>query len=168
MASIGLMAWGLAGAGELERESAGAGQGQRHTQALTLSPSLAPSPTPCLRVYGITERTGDLRIAIYNRREAYMDESRMFRHFVVALDSRPDKTIELPLSDLPDGEYAISCYQDKNRNGRLDRNLFGAPAEPYGFSRRARPKFRAPTWDETKIRLSAQTGGQCLDLEIKS
>ncbi|MFN4080343.1 MAG: DUF2141 domain-containing protein [Saprospiraceae bacterium] len=117
---------------------------------------------------GIAERTGDIRVAIYDSRGSYMNEARMFRYFVLALDTRKDRVIELSLSDLPDGEYAFMCYQDKNRNGRLDRNVMGVPTEPYGFSRQARPKFRAPTWDEAKVQLSDFHGGNCVLIEIKS
>lgn len=35
---------------------------------------------------------------------------------------------------LPPGRYAIAAYHDLNGNGRLDKQTFGLPAEPYGFS----------------------------------
>ncbi|MDD4004995.1 MAG: DUF2141 domain-containing protein [Elusimicrobiaceae bacterium] len=37
--------------------------------------------------------------------------------------------------DLPFGRYAASVYQDKDGNGRLNRNIFGRASEPRGFSR---------------------------------
>ena len=55
------------------------------------------------------------------------------------------------LSDLPAGQYAVSCYHDLNGNGVLDKNWFGIPSEPYGFSNDARPSFRAPTWEESRF-----------------
>jgi uncharacterized protein (DUF2141 family) len=63
---------------------------------------------------------------------------------------------------LPAGNYAVSAYQDLNGNGKLDKNLVGIPSEPYGFSNNARPKFRAPNWDETRFELRADT-----QIEIK-
>lgn len=35
---------------------------------------------------------------------------------------------------LAPGRYAVAAYHDVNGNGRLDRQTFGLPAEPYGFS----------------------------------
>ena len=46
---------------------------------------------------------------------------------------------------VPAGRYAIAVYHDVNANGRLDKQIFGLPAEPYGFSndvgRSAPPSF---------------------------
>jgi uncharacterized protein (DUF2141 family) len=55
---------------------------------------------------------------------------------------------------LPKGEYAVSIYHDLNRNDKLDKNIFGAPTEPYGFSRNFTPLVRAPKFDEVKINLA--------------
>lgn len=150
-----------------ERGVWGLGAGQNEARAQIHVSATASSET-CVRVKGFEERVGDIRVAIYNSRSTYMDESKMFRYFVVALESCAEKVIELSLADFPGGEYAFMCYQDKNRNGRLDRNMMGVPTEPYGFSRKARPKFRAPTWDETKVQVSALDGGKCVPIEIKS
>lgn len=42
--------------------------------------------------------------------------------------------IRFSFKDLPPGRYAIAAYHDVNANGRLDKQTFGLPAEPYGFS----------------------------------
>lgn len=62
--------------------------------------------------------------------------------------------IEIP--DLPEGTYAVSCFHDVNNNGVLDKNMLGIPTEPYGFSMGARPKFRAPSWEEAKFYFNGQ------------
>ncbi len=53
--------------------------------------------------------------------------------------------IRFAFRDVPPGRYAIAAYHDVNGNGRLDKQTFGLPAEPYGFSndvgRRAPPSF---------------------------
>lgn len=48
--------------------------------------------------------------------------------------------------DLPPGEYAVSTYQDLNNNGKLDRQFYGAPKEPYGFSNNIGPSFGPPKY----------------------
>jgi len=55
---------------------------------------------------------------------------------------------------LPPGDYAVSVYQDVNGNGEMDKGFFGAPSEPYAFSRNYKPVFRAPKFDEVKINLN--------------
>ena len=51
--------------------------------------------------------------------------------------------MEVTFHDLPIGQYAVSVYQDRNNNGRLDTGLFGIPIEKYGFSNGGRrPNFR--------------------------
>jgi len=35
---------------------------------------------------------------------------------------------------LPNGEYVISMFQDKNGNGKLDTYFFGIPKEPIGIT----------------------------------
>jgi uncharacterized protein (DUF2141 family) len=57
---------------------------------------------------------------------------------------------ELPPS--PEG-YAISFFQDMNKNGKLDtRSLFGIliPDEPFGFTNNPKP-LSAPKYDQCKI-----------------
>ncbi len=46
------------------------------------------------------------------------------------------------------GRYAISCFQDLNGDGELNRNFLGIPQEPWAASNDARPAMRAPSFDE--------------------
>ena len=45
--------------------------------------------------------------------------------------SRIDLELELP----QEGQYIVAAFQDLNGNGKLDKNFFGVPTEPYGFSK---------------------------------
>lgn len=56
--------------------------------------------------------------------------------------------------DLPQGEYAVSSYQDINSNGKLDRYFIGKPKEPYGFSNNVKP-FGPPSYKDCKFNLSS-------------
>lgn len=55
--------------------------------------------------------------------------------------------------DLPNGDYAVSTYQDLNANGKMDRYFYGPPKEPYGFSNNVKPSFGPPDYSECKISL---------------
>jgi uncharacterized protein (DUF2141 family) len=48
---------------------------------------------------------------------------------------------------LAPGTYAVTVYIDVNGNGRLDKNMFGAPKEPFGVSNNVVPKLSAPALD---------------------
>jgi uncharacterized protein (DUF2141 family) len=51
------------------------------------------------------------------------------------------------------GTYAIAAYQDLNGNGKLDRNFFGVPTEPYAFSNNPAVKWQEPTFAEAAFDL---------------
>lgn len=54
---------------------------------------------------------------------------------------------EVKLEGLTAGTYGIALFQDLNGNGKLDRNLLGAPNEPFGFSKNPVIKFSAPKFE---------------------
>lgn len=102
---------------------------------------------------GISASKGSIYVAVYDRKEAFLNFEKMCARRIVPVGA--DGSVAISLTELPPGTYAISCFHDLNGNGRLDTNWAGIPSEPYGFSNNARPKFRAPNWDETKFNLTA-------------
>jgi uncharacterized protein (DUF2141 family) len=46
------------------------------------------------------------------------------------------------------GRYAVKAFLDVNGDGKLNRNPFGMPTEPFGFSNGAVPRMGEPGWDE--------------------
>ena len=85
-------------------------------------------------------------------------------HFAVALFSsergfpgKQDKTIrksywpaskrqQVTFENLACGEYAVAVIQDLNANKKLDKNFFGLPKEPFGFSQNPTIFFGAPSF----------------------
>ena len=55
---------------------------------------------------------------------------------------------------MPQGNYAIAVYHDKNKNGKIDTNLLGIPKEDYGFSNDARGKFGPASWNDAVFKVS--------------
>ncbi|AFY71281.1 Protein of unknown function DUF2141 [Thalassoporum mexicanum PCC 7367] len=49
-----------------------------------------------------------------------------------------DEPLEIKLTSLPYGNYAISLYHDRNADNTLNRAAFGMPSEGYGFSNNPR------------------------------
>ena len=49
--------------------------------------------------------------------------------------------------NIPVGKYAIAVFQDDNIDGILNKNLFGAPKERYGFSTNKYGIFGPPDYE---------------------
>jgi uncharacterized protein (DUF2141 family) len=99
-------------------------------------------------VANIRDTRGAIRIGIYNKASDFPDEKKVYLNRILA----PQKgalTLEIP--DLPHGEYAIAVYHDLNGNGRLDKNMFGVPTEPYGFTGSAKGKWGSPRFGEASF-----------------
>jgi uncharacterized protein (DUF2141 family) len=111
----------------------------------------------------VTVAKGSIMLGIYDRESAFMDpkQARLLKILPVTQTG----SLELELSGLPEGSCAISAYHDVNGNGQLDKNLLGIPTEPYVFSNQARPKFRAPRWEEAKMELGKNGSRVVLKLE---
>ncbi len=56
--------------------------------------------------------------------------------------------------DLPNGDYAVAVYHDLNSNKTLDKNFFGIPKEPYGFSKNFKPGMSAPDFSDCSFTLA--------------
>lgn len=99
-----------------------------------------------LKIEGLKETKGEVRIAVFNSEDTYTREP----IYAVVLPVEGN-LIEWEVPDLPFGEYAIAVYHDKNKNGKLDTNLLGIPKENYGFSNNARGRFGPASWKEAKF-----------------
>ncbi len=64
---------------------------------------------------------------------------------------------------LPPGTYALGLFHDLNGNGVLDKNLFGIPKEPYGFSNNARGRLGPPSFEDAAISV---TGDQPITIRL--
>ena len=61
------------------------------------------------------------------------------------------------IEGVPDGEYAVTVFQDLNENGELDTSSIGFPREPYGFSNDARGSFGPPKFRKAKFDVAGNT-----------
>ena len=92
---------------------------------------------------GFNSDKGTARIALCNSIEGYKSDDKAFRREAVRIS---DRKAEWAFRDLPFGEYVIKVFHDENGNHKLDRNLFGAPTEAYGFSNNARAALGPPDY----------------------
>ena len=64
---------------------------------------------------------------------------------------RNKEAIVCKFENLPNGDYAVSVFNDENNNGKLDTNLFGMPTEDWGVSNNVRHVMSSPTFEESKV-----------------
>lgn len=99
-----------------------------------------------VEVHNLRVGEGRLMLAGYDSAEAYAGKQP-----ATAVQLRPDaEVLSLQVCGLRGTVVALQAYQDLNANGKLDTNVLGIPAEPFGGSGKP-PAFSAPTWDTLQV-----------------
>ena len=89
---------------------------------------------------------GEPFVAVYASPEGFRPEEELVSTQHALHPAAATAEIDLPLPAR--GEYVVAGFQDLNGNGKLDKNFFGVPTEPYGFARVPPSKWRAPSFGE--------------------
>ncbi len=100
-----------------------------------------------IRVEGIKTLQGQLVVALFNTREDFLKKDFWSRTYPIAQTGE----MNISIRDIPQGAYAISLFQDKNKNGAIDTNFVGIPKEPFGFSNNPKIRFGPPTFEEAQF-----------------
>ncbi len=66
--------------------------------------------------------------------------------------------------DLPQSTYALAIFQDINNNSKLDKNIFGYPTEPFGFSNNFRPILGKPDFKDCSFMLRGNDSSLAIKL----
>ena len=100
-----------------------------------------------IRVEGIKTLQGQLVVALFNTPEDFLKKDFWSRTYPIAQTGE----MNISIRDIPQGNYAISLFQDKNKNGAIDTNFVGIPKEPFGFSNNPKIRFGPPTFEEAQF-----------------
>jgi uncharacterized protein (DUF2141 family) len=65
---------------------------------------------------------------------------------------------------IPAGTYAVACFHDENKNGKLDTGLFGIPTEGTVVSNHAKGFMGPPSFEKAKFSFPGTPGA--LDLRM--
>ena len=115
-----------------------------------------------LQINLIEEIKGDLFVALHNSGDTYLaKDSEPFRYTVAEVATKGSQQVSI--CDVEAGAYAVSIFQDENRNGELDSNFIGIPKEPYGFSNNLK-KMRPPSFEEALFEYDA---GEVVVINLK-
>ncbi len=118
------------------------------------TPVFAQTGTVTITITGIESTDGNIEIGIYDSKNTFPDFGKEFQGAKV----KPTKTesINYTFENLPAGTYAIAVWHDENDNQKIDKNLFGAPKEKYGFSNNKYGTFGPP--DFTDVSFTVEKG----------
>ena len=112
----------------------------------------SPAGTLQVRVTGLASDRGAVRVALFDSEASFTRDARD----AAVLEIQGGQA-RWTVRDLPPGRYAVAAFHDEDGDGDMDRGLFGIPREPYGFSRGARGRFGAPSWDDASVRVGTGT-----------
>ena len=108
---------------------------------------LAPTPAPVavdVEVTSTRPARGDVRLAVFATAEDFENDQPIFAAVAPCRKEATKLEVVLPAA----GTYAIAVFHDLNGNGKLDRNFFGIPSEPYGFSAVPPSKWEKPAFGD--------------------
>ncbi len=106
-----------------------------------------------VKIEGIKSTDGFLYIALHNSDKTWMTDQQPVQGQKLPM---VEKSMQVVFKDLPEGDYGVTLYQDKNDNGHIDKNGIGIPTEPYGFSQNG-GSFGPPSFDNAKVKVAADT-----------
>jgi len=112
-----------------------------------------------LTIQNLSKPSGKVLIGFFTADDPYLEEGGCSVCRVVDVSQLEQKFV---IEDVPEGEYSIAILHDLNDNNEMDYNWIGIPREGYGFSSNPKKIFRKPTFEETKVYVSASA-----DLTIK-
>jgi uncharacterized protein (DUF2141 family) len=104
-----------------------------------------------IHVTGLKNQSSTLFVAVFDSARGFPkpEHSRETTTVPVTTDC-VDFSLSLP--DLT--TTGIAIFQDLNGDGKLTKNSFGLPIEPYGFSNNARSTFGPPSFSQTTFQVS--------------
>lgn len=113
----------------------------------------AQSGAVFIRFSGINHLEGDIQLRIFNNSKGFPSSNEFVIKTFRITSTQGDNFLKI--SDLPYGEYAISCYHDRNGNKKLDTNFLGIPKEKVGASNNP-SSSSIPSYEDAKFILNKE------------
>lgn len=118
---------------------------------LSIIPILMFANNINLEIKNIKSIKGNIFIGLYKKAENFTSTEHYFQSSIKEVQSN---NIKHTFNNIPNGKYSISIFQDTNNNKKHDKNIFGVPTEPYGFSNNPKILFSKPSFDECNFKLT--------------
>ncbi len=114
-----------------------------------------------VRIRGVVGR-GTVRLALFAQPEGFPHNADLAR---VASAPAAESSVEVTMTDLAPGRYAIAVFQDLNEDRTLNKNFLGIPSEPYGFTNNSRGRLGPPSFAEAAFQLPHERG--MVDIQLR-
>ena len=124
------------------------------TLLLAVSASSADPPRAVLtvRVTSLRSNNGQIGCTIYSSAKGFpADSAAALQRLWCPIASA---AATCAFDPIPAGTYAVACFHDENKNGKLDTGLFGIPTEGTVVSNHAKGFMGAPSFDKAKFSFS--------------
>lgn len=106
-----------------------------------------------VRVSGLKNQASTLCVAVFDSAAGFPKSEHSRATTTVPVDAENEEfSVELPVNQ----SAAIAVFQDLNGDGKLTKNGFGLPIEPYGFSNNARGLLGPPSFSQAMITIVDQ------------
>jgi uncharacterized protein (DUF2141 family) len=102
---------------------------------------------------GIKAPMGAIFVAVFDSEAAYDNGGKPVHADIVPVSG---PTAAMVVRSLAAGRYAIRVFHDLDGNGKMNRNPFGIPVEPFAFSNNAPLQGRQATWAEASFEVTAE------------
>ena len=135
-----------------------------------------PSPqTLVVEVHGFQNLSGRCRLALYQNAKGFNQPKSAWAKQTLDLPDQGPVIWKVELEDAPESQtllgsptrWAVSAHHDQNNNDQLDKNAFGIPTEPYGFSNNPKRGFGPPKFDEACFSIGSDEPQEALRIEIR-
>ncbi|MEM8927700.1 MAG: DUF2141 domain-containing protein [Bacteroidota bacterium] len=107
-----------------------------------------------VEVSNVPGSKGKISVALYDTEDSFLKFEEVYAS--ASSMAKTGKTNVL-LEDIPDGNYAIALFYDKNGNDKLDTNWIGIPKEKVAFSNAKMKLFGPPSFEECSFNLQEDT-----------
>lgn len=123
--------------------------------AFSINTFAAATKTLLVKFTNLGPEGGQIAVAVFADPSAFPDQGNkaIFSKFFPLERGVKETSLKL---ELPVGNYALTTFQDKNSNKKLDKNMLGAPTERFGFSRNPKIGFSAPNFAECAFEVTEQ------------
>ena len=103
-------------------------------------------------ITGLKSTAGGIQIGLYNNKESFPHVDGQYKLYYFNVN---DFSGIYTIRDLPEGEYAVAIFHDKNSDKICNTNFLGVPKEGFGFSKNFKPRLSSPDFDDCKIDLNS-------------
>ncbi len=112
---------------------------------VTILNVVAQNKTITVTVVNANNNEGNIKFALHNK-ETFLVKKPIQAKEAIIKEGRSTITF----TNVPEGEYAVTCFHDKNSNGRMDFEANGMPMEDYGASNNVM-NFGPPQYHNAKF-----------------